>query len=322
MSKIRVICLGEILFDCIADQVGLPYERVQSWTPYPGGAPANVATALVKLGTPAAFVGAVGQDPAGDELVQLLQSIGVDTGGVQRNQHPTRKVYVVRSPEGDREFAGFGEQAVDSFADAYLDKTGLPQSLFTQAEYLVIGTLELAYPQTREAIFQALDWAKQSGVKVMLDVNLRPMFWPDQQQAFPLIRQLWPYVDLVKLSDDEAELLFDTADAGAIANQLDTVDGVLVTAGDRPISYCLAEHQGVMQSFRVQVQETTGAGDAFTAGLLHQLLKLDLNQLNPKQAEQIVRWAAAVGALTTTSPGAIAAQPTPAAVQSFLQSHT
>jgi fructokinase len=65
----RVICLGEVLWDCLADQLGLTVEQVRSWTAYPGGAPANVATALVKLGTSAAFVGCVGQDPPGHKPV-------------------------------------------------------------------------------------------------------------------------------------------------------------------------------------------------------------------------------------------------------------
>ena len=98
----RVICLGEILFDCLADQVGCSLEEVKSWTPYPGGAVANVASALVKLGTPSAFIGCVGQDKPGNELVELLESIGVDTTGVQRHPlAPTRQVYVLRSADGE-----------------------------------------------------------------------------------------------------------------------------------------------------------------------------------------------------------------------------
>ena len=110
MSNPYILCLGEVLFDCLADQFGLELDAVKSWTPYPGGAPANVACALVKLGTSAGFIGAVGEDEAGNTLVKLLEDVGVDIMGVQRHSTaPTRQVYVVRDLGGDRTFAGFGK---------------------------------------------------------------------------------------------------------------------------------------------------------------------------------------------------------------------
>ena len=318
----RVICLGEILFDCLADRAGSSLEEVKSWTPYPGGALANVACALVKLGTPSAFIGCVGRDRPGDELVELLESIGVDTTGVQRHPvAPTRQVYVLRSLEGDRSFAGFGDRQPNEFADAYLPAESLPTQLFLEAEFLVIGTLELAYLQTRSAVFRALELAEEYEVKVVLDVNWRPMFWRNEQEALPLIEKLWPKVDFLKLAEEEATWLFDTTDAGAIANRLNSVEGVLVSGGDAAVSYCLSENEGKVTPFSVSVQDTTGAGDAFLAGFIHQLCQRNLSSLNdPKIAREIVTYACAVGGLTTIKPGAIAAQPTAAEVETFLSS--
>jgi fructokinase len=123
----RVLCLGEVLYDFLADQPGLPLEEVKSWTPYPGGAPANVACGLVKLGTPTGFVGCVGRDEQGEALVQLLQQEGVDGTGIQRHPTaPTRIVYVVRSQTNDRSFAGFGDRPTSEFADAHLQAAHLP----------------------------------------------------------------------------------------------------------------------------------------------------------------------------------------------------
>ena len=121
MSNPHVLCLGEILFDLLADQVGRSLEQVESWTPYPGGAPANVACALVKLGTQAGFIGCVGKDRAGEKLVQVLQKVGVDVTGVQRHSSaPTRQVNVVRTESGDRIFAGFRNHDTTEFADTKL----------------------------------------------------------------------------------------------------------------------------------------------------------------------------------------------------------
>jgi fructokinase len=317
----RVICLGEILFDCLADELGKSVEEVTSWTSYPGGAPANVACALVKLGTGAAFIGCIGKDDPGEELVRVLQDTGVNIAGVQyAADTPTRKVYVTRSIFGDRTFAGFGDRQPQEFADAFLQADKLLPELFLEAEFLVLGTLELAYPQTREAVFKALKLAEEYNLKVVLDVNWRPMFWQNEAEAFPLIEKLWEYVDFIKLAEEEALWLFHTADAGAISYRLGSVEGVLVSNGDAQVSYCLNDYEGKITPFSVKVEDTTGAGDAFLAGFIHQLCQRGIKSLNEEQAvKDLVIYACAVGGLTTTKPGAIAAQPTASEVEIFLQ---
>jgi fructokinase len=323
MNNPRVLCLGEVLFDCLADQLGRKLEEVESWTPYPGGAPANVACALVKLGIPAGFVSCVGEDEVGNSLVKLLNDVGVDTIGVQRNSTaPTRQVYVVRSLNGDRSFAGFGEYDTSEFADTYLDATKLPQSLFESADFLVLGTLELAYPQSAKAVRHALNLAEKFDMKIILDVNWRPVFWQNPDMAPGIIKEIFKQVDFVKLAKEEAEWLFDTSDAGAIKYRLDSVDGVLVTDGENGCAYCFDENEGKLPAFSVPVVDTTGAGDSFLAGFIAQVLTRGTHSLSDREtAKQIVAYASAVGALTTLKPGAIASQPTPAEVESFLHQH-
>lgn len=320
VTEPRVLCLGEVLFDRIADQPGLAVDEVVSWTPYPGGAPANVACALVKLGTAAGFVGCVGEDEPGQILVELLRTTGVNGVGIQRHgTAPTREVYVVRSLEGDRQFAGFGDRDTTVFADTRLQADLLPGALFDAAEILVLGTLELAYPTTRQAIDQALDFADDRFLKVIIDVNWRPMFWPDPQQAKSLIRQYLERADFLKLSDDEALWLFNTVEPAAIAHLLGHVEGVLVTAGEKGCSYYLGDHEGKLPAFSVDVEETTGAGDSFLAGFIHQLCQRGMEALkDADQVRQMVTYASAVGALTTLRAGAIAAQPKAAEVAAFL----
>ncbi len=323
MSNPRVLCLGEILFDCLADQLGLTLEEVKSWTPYPGGAPANVACALVKLGTPAGFIGAVGEDEPGNKLVKLLAEVGVDTTGVQRHSTaPTRQVYVVRDLAGDRNFAGFGEYDTSEFADTRLQAKKLPESLFQEADFLVLGTLELAYPESEQAVHRALDLAEQYDLKIILDVNWRPVFWQDADIARQKIQEIWKRVDFLKLSREEAEWLFDTTDPGAITYRMDTIDGVLVTDGEHGCAYCLGENEGNLPSYPIDVVDTTGAGDSFLAGFTHQLGIHGIQGLQDGEtAKKVVAYANAVGALTTIKPGAIASQPTAAEVDAFLASH-
>jgi len=320
MTTPRVLCLGEILFDLLADQIGRSVAEVESWTPYPGGAPANVACGLVKLGTPAGFIGCVGQDQPGEELVSLLELMKVDITGVQRHpQAPTRQVYVTRSLAGERTFAGFGKYPTEAFADTRLAAERLPESLFFGADYLVLGTLELAYPQSRSAIERALELAERYYVKVLVDVNWRPVFWSDPQAARQPIQALVKQVDFLKLSTEEAEWLFDTTDPGAITYRLGDIEGVLVTAGEQGCAYCLSSQEGKVPAFPVQVVDTTGAGDSFVAGFLHQVCEQGVQALQDAEtARAVATYASAVGALTTTQPGAIAAQPTAAQVNAFL----
>ncbi|MFE1746950.1 carbohydrate kinase [Coleofasciculus sp. H7-2] len=328
MTHPRVLCLGEILFDCLADQLGRSLADVESWTPYPGGAPANVACALVKLGTPSGFIGCVGQDQPGDQLVQLLQEVGVDSTGVQRHDTaPTRQVYVVRSLSGEREFAAFGVNATSAketrdtreFADTHLQASALPEALFENADFLVVGSLELAYPDTRAAITKALELADRYNVKIVLDVNRRDMFWPDPSDSKPMIQELIKHVDFLKITDEEAEWLFETTDAGAIAYRLDSVEGVLVTAGEKGCAYCLGGNEDKVPAFSVKVVDTTGAGDGFLAGFIDQLCKHGIQHLaDAEMAKRVVTYANAVGGITAMKPGAIAAQPTAAEVEDFL----
>ncbi|MEO0685836.1 MAG: carbohydrate kinase [Cyanobacteria bacterium J06649_11] len=321
MSNPRVLCLGEILYDVLADQLGRSVSTVESCTSYPGGAPANVACALVKLGTSTGFIGAVGEDEPGNNLVQLLQEIGVDTFGVQRHpQAPTRQVLVTRKQNGDRVFAGFKDYDTAEFADTRLKAAELPEKLFVNADFLVIGTLELAYPETGAAVHQALELASQHNVKILLDVNWRDVFWKNPDVATNKIRELIKKVDFLKLAKEEAELLFDTSDAGAITYRLSSVEGVLVTDGEKGCAYCLGENEDKFPAFSVPVVDTTGAGDSFVAGFVHQVLNYGIQNLRDAEVvKQIVAYASAAGALTTLKPGAIASQPTATEIESFLK---
>ncbi|MBT9312169.1 carbohydrate kinase family protein [Leptothoe kymatousa] len=309
-----VICLGEILVDSFwpgGEETKLSL---------PGGAPANVACGLSKLGTAAEFIGAVGVDAWGQALKRLLQDLNVGARGLQQHPTaPTREVYVLTDRAGERSFAGFSLPDPAGFADAHLICDRIDPLLFKGAKYLVLGTLGLAYPETRESILQAIDWIKDQNGHVVLDVNWRPMFWENPAQAIGLVKDLVKQASFLKLSDTEAQWLLDTTDPMIIAAQQPHLDGVLVTAGAAGCRYFLGGHAGEVSGFDVDVEDTTGAGDAFVAGFLHQLCTRGRHcLLDEETAHEMVRYASAVGALTTTRSGAIAGQPTPREVDAFL----
>lgn len=316
----RVICIGEILWDCLADQRADSVDAVTSWTKYPGGAPANVACGLAKLGVPTAFIGCIGGDNWGEKLVEQLRSLSINTAGIQRClKATTRQVLVLRTATGDRQFAGFstGFSIYPNFADTHLQAQFLPVELFNSANFLVIGSLGFAYPETSQALQQSLNLADRHDLKVLMDVNWRPMFWANPDAAKPMIQSVLPQIDFLKLSTEEAEWLFGTTDPKAIAH-LSDLEGVLITHGAQGCAYCLSENEGILPGFAVEVEDTTGAGDGFVAGFLAQLCHYGVSALrNPAIAHKIVNYANAVGAIVTTNAGAIASQPTAQEVEAF-----
>lgn len=314
-----VLCLGEILWDYLAEQPGKSLKDVHSWTPQPGGAPANVACGLVKLGTPSAFIGCVGEDAAGRELLSLLTALEVNTVGVQLHPTaPTRKVYVTRSHQGERYFAGFGSTPTTEFADTRLKGEDLPESLFREAKYLVTGTLGLAYPLTRQAMERAVDLAKAHNLLVAIDVNWRPVFWPDPSTAPPLILEFLKGADMIKCSEAEASWLFNTDSPVNIARQLGGA-GVLVTAGEKGCRYCFGDFSGAVAAFPVETVDTTGAGDSFLAGFLHRCYQQgEAVFRSAADLREAIAYASAAASLTASGLGAIAAQPTAQQVEALL----
>ncbi len=339
----KVICLGEILIDRITAQIsnqisnqeGDRSEISEVTTPYHGGAPANVACGLAKLGTPSAFIGCIGRDPSGVELLQMLKNNGVDTSGVQIHlTAPTRQVCVTHSEDGDRHFtgfvgtgfvgtgfveAGFADSEVNTaFADTLLLAAELPVKLFEDAEFLVLGTLGLASEVTARAINRALDLAEENFVKIIVDVNWRSIFWSNGDLAPKLINDLLLRADFVKFSAEEAEWLYETSSPRAIAQELDHLEGVIVTNGGQSCRYYLGEYSGTQPAFKVKVVDTTGAGDGFLAGFIHQLCQSLDNFSDPQVRSDIISYASAVGAITVMGMGAIAPQPDDLQVQNFL----
>ncbi|EIE20911.1 Ribokinase-like protein [Coccomyxa subellipsoidea C-169] len=329
-----VISFGEALFDCLANEKGVPKEEVKSWTPYPGGAPANVAAAIAKLNVKVAFISALGKDDLAEQMMDLLSERGVDVSGVQQVDLPTRDVLVVYDSSGDRQFVGFGGPN-ESFADTAISADKLPLEALQSASALVTGTLGLSFPVTAAAMHKAVEAAKSGSAVVVVDVNWRPVFWDDENQAPGIILPYVSKADIVKLSDEEAEWLFGLSASDALQHpdkvleQLPGVKGVLVTGGGAGCSYAFhgaggkIDYTGIVPVLKVESTDTTGAGDAFLGGFIASLVKLGglgALQADADKLRRAVEFAAACGAFTTTKPGAIGAQPSEQDAENLLKS--
>ena len=326
MALIQVLCFGEALVDRLGPQAD-----------YLGGAPANGACALARLGTPVAWLGRLGHDAIGQRFAELFAVRGVNTAALQWDrERPSRVVLVQRDATGERAFAGFAGDRGLGFADQAVDWRALAavvEPAFAAAQWLLVGTLALASPASSEAMNWLLQWANAAGVALAVDVNWRPTFWdpaspPESGPAPAAIAQIGPLLEqaaLIKCAAEEAQWLFGSQDPGVISAALSQRPLVVVSDGANPLRWCWGGQAGSLEAFAVPVLDTTGAGDALTAGLLHrlcaqpELLQPGLMDAGPMaEVRELMRFASACGALVCEGEGAIDPQPTEAAVAAFL----
>jgi fructokinase len=244
----------------------------------------------------------------------LFAERGVETKLLQRDaERPSRIVLVRRSSDGERQFQGFAGDDGAGFADQALE----PLSL-SPVRWLLIGTLPLAAPSSASALLSAVRQARSQGTAIALDVNWRPTFWdvsadPGAGPSAAAKAGMQPLLEqaaLIKLAREEALWLFNSDDPGVIQQVLPQRPDVVVTDGAAPVRWQLAEKSGQQAAFQPPaVVDTTGAGDAFTAGLLHRWDAAPQDRL---------RFAAACGALVCGGAGGIDPQPTQAQVEALL----
>ncbi len=327
----RVLCVGEALVDRLGPPGGDPASAAaEQLDDRLGGAPANVACALARLGTSAAFIGRLGRDSIGEAFAELFAARGVDTSSLQWDrQRPSRIVLVRRDAQGDRSFGGFAGDLGAGFADQALDAAELESRLQpglggagrSEPAWLLTGTIPLASAPSAKALELLLERARSAGLSLAVDVNWRPTFWdgnlaPDAAPPVAVQARLRPLLeraDLLKCAAEEAEWLFGSTNPAAISQSLPLRPDVLITDGAKPVRWCVAGGSGQQAAFAVPVVDTTGAGDAFMAALLHGLCA------HPEwSVDQRMAFASAGGALVCRGAGAIDPQPTEPEVLAFM----
>jgi fructokinase len=276
----------------------------------------------------------MGDDDLGKHMLELLESRGVDLSDVQHVSAPTRDVLVTRDHSGDRTFAGFGKADNKHYADCLIDAAKLPHDKIKNATTLVTGTLGLAFPKTAEAMYKAVEICNQGPCSLLVDINWRPVFWEEKApEASQVIKQYLSKAEIVKLTDEEAEFLFGLTASDALQHPekvleaVGTIQGVLVTAGGLGSSYAFKGQDGkpitgAVPVLKIDVVDTTGAGDAFLGGFLHSMVQaggLQALREDPSKLQKAVEFATACGAFTCTKPGAIGAQPTLEEAQQLLK---
>ncbi|MBR1408409.1 MAG: carbohydrate kinase [Clostridia bacterium] len=303
----KITAIGEILVDMTQTQVD--GRGIRHFAANPGGAPANVAVAAAKLGAESAFIGCVGDDVFGQTLKETLLSNGVDVSGLQVTEKASTTLAVVTVDEkGERSFSFCRRPGADTRLDA-----GKAAEAAAGTGILHFGSVSLTDPDSRQATVCAVRAAKEAGAIITYDPNYRASLWPDRETAVREMRAPLPLCDIVKISDEETELLCGVSDPRDAARVL--CEGgaklVLVTLGAEGAFWRCGEESGVVPGCRVKVADTNGAGDTFFGALLSRIaLRGGLQDLDAQEITGIVAYANRAAALTTSRPGAIPAMPT------------
>jgi fructokinase len=311
----QVLSLGETLIDMIVADGAGSLEAASDFAARMGGAPANVAVALARLGARSAFCGVVGADPFGAKLRVGLAANGVDVSRLrQTDERATSLAFAWKDDRGDGHF--WLIRAADTLLSPEdVDRAGIPA-----LAAVVVGSVALAEEPSRHAIYRAVEIAADSGVPVCFDVNLRPTLWRSLDAARDACRPILARTDLLKLSLDDARGMLDpnaTPDSAVAAMLADTPAALVVlTDGDRGCWYATRRSPAVrhVPALPVDAIEPTGAGDAFTAALLVRLLGRNWGEAT----DDDLRYASAAGALATTKAGAWEGLPTRAELDAFV----
>lgn len=311
--RFDVTTFGELVIDLVpfASPAGAAYLAK------PGGAPANVAAGVARLGHRAAMITRVGTEAFGRAARAALEAAGVALDAVIRDAaHATALAVVSRTADGGADFSFYRENC----ADSNLEPADVPAALIAASRLLHVGTLPLATPLSAAAQRHAVATAKAAGTLVSTDVNFRAAFWPDQEAMRAAGLEAIGAANIAKVSGAELERLAG-ADSPEAVRALWHPDLILlaVTRGAAGADLFTKDARIALPGFAVDTLDAVGCGDAFMASLLASLIEADF-VLAGDALEKAALRASAAGAIMATRSGALESMPTGTEIDAFLRS--
>lgn len=314
MTDPTTLVAGETLVDFIPDRPGRIVD-VEHFTPRPGGAPANVAVTMTRLGATPWFLSRVARDDFGEHLADRLSSEGVPGRFVQRDpDRRTTLAFVTHDADAERAFTFYRENA----ADAHITASTVPAGTLDAVDTVCVGGVLLTTEPARTELFDLVDRATDHDCTVVFDPNTRPELWADETESLDVLESMLDRVDVVKTSADDFARFDYPTDPDALATALlergphtvlltrGSAGATLHATADAPWGEGTWSHAG----YPVDPVDTTGAGDAFLGGFLAALDETTA-------PGELLGFANAVAALATTEPGAWAGLPHRESVDAF-----
>lgn len=312
----RIVVLGEALIDLFAES-GATLRTAAAFRPSPGGAPANVAVAIAKLGGDVGFIGKVGDDEFGYWLIDEMSAYGVDSTYIEVDDRAPTMTAIVALPEPDHP-----QFILYNGANEYLTPEALPTSYIESSSVFIYGSVTLS-TNSDQAAFSAAKLAYDHGKHTLFDVNLRPNLWTDLSVAKQKIEAALRISTVVKANEYEVKFLTgeNEFEKGSIKLLEYGCELCCISLGKNGAYFRTKKSGGYVSAFEVNSIDATGSGDAFLAGLALQISKLDtrLTELHIDELYNIIRFANACGALTTVQLGGMMGAPKLEAVQDLMK---
>lgn len=308
----KILCIGELLIDFFCSDVGVNLAEGSHFIKQAGGAPANVAAAISRLGGVAAFAGKVGSDPFGDFLIQTLNEVNVNTDLIRRDSSAlTTMAFVSLQSDGERDFM-FNRGADGNFVtdDLPLDKLREAAIVHFGSATAMLGGAYL------DAYFEFMVQARQEKQYVSFDPNYRSSLWVHRTEEFiELAKKGISLADFVKVSEEELQLISGYENLNTGVTELHSLGAkvVAVTLGNKGTLISNGSNYATIPSISIKSIDSTGAGDAFVGAILFQLSQVtsqEIGKLTFEDWQAMIHFANQVGAIVCTKVGAIAALPT------------
>ena len=306
--------IGEVLIDFIPQQEGMLLKDVASFEKMAGGAPANVAATVAKLGGNASLISQVGADAFGQFLIESLQQLKVNTNLIKITKEAnTALAFVSLTNNRERDFSFYRNPS----ADLLYKEEYIKSEWFTPGDLLHFCSVDLVESPMKEAHKKAISFAREHGTLISFDPNVRLPLWESKANCRKTILKFLPSTDIVKISDEELAFItgIDEVETAIASLFIGHVKVVIYTKGASGATLFTKDASFSVPGCDVNVQDTTGAGDAFIGAILYKLLisNVELNELVNyciQSADELLSFANHCGTLTTTKKGAFAALPT------------
>lgn len=303
-----IAAFGELLIDYTP--AGKSPAGMELFEQNPGGAPANVLACASRLGQKTAFIGKIGADLQGEFLRKTLQAANINTDGlISDENYFTTLAFVSLLESGERSFSFARKPG----ADTKISRKDVNPSIIRNSRIFHFGSLSLTDSPARETTYFALEEAKKANCIISYDPNYRPLLWKSKELAKEQMRAVLPYVNIIKLSDEETTLLTDHTDPQTAGKHLvnSGISIAAVTLGQHGVLIATKDGCALVPGFPVNAIDTTGAGDAFWGSFLYAIGELGgmIEEIKFSRVLEIAKFANAAAALCVTKRGAIPAMP-------------